>query len=953
MVTFTVNGKQIQCEPKEGGQRLLEFLREDMKLTGTKCGCDEKACGACTVLVDGEAKRSCTLQVSQMEGKQVITVEGLADGDKLDPVQEAFMEYNAVQCGFCTPGLLMATHGLLKKNPDPTEEEIVKALRINLCRCGTYPRVIQAVKKAAAVLRGENPEPYEPLDLSENGSFIGKSMPRKDLPDKLTGKTKFFGDYYFDNMLYGKAVYPPYPHAEILSIDTSEAYKVPGVELVLTAKDVPGSNRFGVLCKDQQVFCEKRVKYIGDTVAVVFADSPESAEKGAAAVKVEYQELPGVFSIEEALRPDAPVIPDADTQPSPMAYVAAEKGNICKEAYLHRGNVEQAFAECDVVLERTFHTKAEEHAWIEVDGAIACYDENHTLCVYAPNQSPFADRDQLAEILGLPKEEVRILHMPAGGAFGGKTELTVHAPVAIATMKTGRPARMVLSRKDSLRTHPKRHPYDMTYKVGANKDGKILAMKANLISDSGAYASWTPRVLEQGMSYSTGPYYIPNLDLEMKGIYTNNMVKGAMRGFGAIQSHFGSECMIDIVADELGIDPIEIREINGLERGLPMTTGQILTDNIGIDYKNTLKDAKRIIHTKLQPMMEREREKGNIVGIGVASGWRSVAGGLGPDENAGAIFELMPDGRISYRIACTEMGQGTHTSLAQIASEVTGIDWQDYDIIAGDTKNVPFGGGVMASRGLFLWGHPTIEAGKKFKKALLEKAGEVLHLAPETLTIEKSIVKDRKTGKEYLSLKELVKKTGNIRTEVDFYLPKTCPVLPNANEDGKIDPKEYRPHHTVAYNTTVAVVRIEPVKGNVELLYMGAISDGGQIINPDSACVQIEGALIMGTAYGMTNDFKIEKGFNVADTISKTKIPRIDALPKEMEVIFSKAEDPTGPFGSKGVAEIGILTPAPAICNAIYDAVGVRILELPVSIHTAEIKEAAQKILEQSEEMDA
>lgn len=948
MITFTVNGRQITCDPKP--QRLLEFLREDLHLTGTKCGCDEKACGACTVLVDGEAKRSCTLQMKNMDGKAVVTVEGLADDDKLDPVQEAFMEYNAVQCGFCTPGLLMATHGLLRKNPDPTEQEIVKALKINLCRCGTYPRVILAVKKAAAVLRGEHPEPYKPLDLSQGGSFIGRSMPRKDLPDKLTGKTKFFGDYYFDNMLYGKAVYPPVPHADILSIDTAPAYEIPDVELVLTAKDVPGSNRFGVLCKDQQVFCEKRVRYIGETIAVVFANTPEAAEKGAAAVKVEYKELPGIFSIEDALKPDAPLIPDPNNAPSPMCYTRGEKGNICKEAYLHRGDVEKAFAECDIIVEDTFHTKAEEHAWIEVDGAISCYDENHTLCVYAPNQSPFADRDQLADVLGLDKDQVRILHMPAGGAFGGKTELTVHAPVAIATMKTGRPARMVLKRKDSLRTHPKRHPYDMTYKVGAMKDGRIVAMKADLISDAGAYASWTPRVLEQGMSYSTGPYYIPNLDLRMTGIYTNNMVKGAMRGFGAIQSHFGSECIVDMVADALHMDPIQIREINGLERGLPMTTGQMLTDNIGIDYKNTLKDAQRIIDEKLRPLMEKEEKEGHLVGLGVASGWRSVAGGLGPDENAGAIFELMPNGRISYRIACTEMGQGSHTSLAQIASEVTGIDWQDYDIVAGDTQNVPFGGGVMASRGLFLWGHPTIAAGKKFRELLLTESGKVLGKSPEDLTIEKSIVKDAKTGEEYISLKDLVKKTGNLKSEVDFYLPKTCPVLPNANEDHQIDPKEYRPHHTVAYNTTVAVVRIDPdkdpAKGGVEVLYMGAISDGGQIINPDAASVQIEGALIMGSAFGMTNDFKIVDGFNVADTLSKTKVPRIDSLPDEMEVIFSKAEDPTGPFGSKGVAEIGVLTPAPAICNAIYDAIGLRIVDLPVVNHAAEIKEAARKTLE-------
>ncbi len=941
MIQFFVNGQEVQYTPAGQSKKcLLDFLREDLGLTGTKRGCEEKACGACTVLIDGETKRSCMFYAEDMQGKHVTTVEGLSKDGRLDPVQAAFVEYSAVQCGFCTPGLIMAVHGLLKKNPDPTEEEIKKGLRLNLCRCGTYPRVILAVNKAAAVLRGEEYPDYVPLDLSKPGSFIGKSIPRVDLEEKVRGETKFYADYYFENTLYGKAVYSPHPHADVISIDTAPAYQVPGVQLVITAKDVPGNKRYGVLAPDQQVLCEKRVKYIGDMVAVVFADNEEAAEKGAEAVKVEYEVLPGVFSIEDALKPDAPLIPDPELPPYWNAYVAGEKGNICKEVALHRGDVEKAFAECDVVLEEKFSTPPEEHAWIEVDGALAAYDENNVLTVYAPNQSPFADLVQLMDVLHLKADQLRVVHLPAGGAFGGKTELTVHALVAIATMKTGRPARMVLKRKDSLRTHPKRHPYFMTYKVGAKKDGKILAMQVNIMADAGAYVSWTPRVLEQGISYCTGPYYIPNLDLKGTGVYTNNLVSGAFRGFGALQSHFAAESVIDMVAGKLGIDPVTIREINGLERGLPMTTGQILTDKIGVDYKNTLKAVRTVIDEILLPL----KKPGELIGIGVASGWRSVAGGLGPVENAGAAFELMPGGRVSYRIACTEMGQGSHTSLAQMASEVTGVAWGDYDILAGDTHNVPFGGGVMASRGLFLWGHPTIVAGEQFRALLLEKSAKLLGLPADSLTIKDSKILVKETGEEKLTLAKLAEMSDEtLVVEVDFTLPKSNPVLPNANEDGQVDPKDYMPHHTVAYNTTVAVVRIDPATGAVEVLNVTEACDGGQIVNPEAASTQIEGAIIMGMYYGLVSDFKVVNGVNVADSLGKCKIPRFDNMPKNMKVIFVDAEDPTGPFGSKGVAEIGGLTPAPAICNAIYDAIGVRVHDLPVANYMKDIKAALER----------
>ncbi len=961
MVTFKVNNKEVQFEPgktacvqipvKEGQPYsgfLLDYLREDLGMTGTKCGCQERGCGACTVLVDGKATRSCMVKMDEsIAGKEITTIEGLGTVDNMDFVQQAFMEYNAVQCGFCTPGLVMAAHGLLNSNPNPTEADIKKALKINLCRCATYPRVIGAVLKAAAVKRGDpNPPVYVAEDQSKGGSFIGKSMPRKDLPEKLCGVTKFYADYRFDKEpLYGKAAFVPVPAGKLLSLDVSEARAVPGVQLVLTAEDIP-YNRFGVLTGEQPVLVEVggEIRHIGEYLAVVFADTRAAAVKAAAAVKCEVEEYPGIYSIEEALKEGAHVIQDPNNKDSFFGYMRGEHGNLTKDAKMHRGNLAKAEAEADHVISGHFVTKPQEHAWIEPDGAVACMEPDGAVAVYSPNQSPFADRDQIAAALKVSNDKVHVVHVPCGGAFGGKTELTNHIYVALASMKTGRPARMVNSREDSLRTHPKRHGYNMDYRVAVNNDGKIQGMYIDIVADGGAYQSWSPRVLEQGMSYASGPYYVPNFNMRVRGITTNNMVKGAFRGFGAIQSHFASESMMDMVAHELNMDPITIREINGLERGMPMSTGQMLNDKSGIEYKKTLVEARKLVEEKLKPMKAKIEAEGGLAGIGIACGWRSVAGGLGPVENAGADFELEPDGRVSFRIACTEMGQGSHTSLAQMASEVTGVHWEDYDITAGDTFTVPFGGGVMASRGTYLWGFPTITAGEEFKEKILAEAAKLTGKDAKELDMKNSVIFD-KSGAEVTNLKELAAKGVKVNVRVDYQLPDSHPVVENTNEDHAIPDEEYRVHHTVAYCTLITLVEIDPATGGVTVRYIGQVTDGGRLINPDNVRQQIEGGLILGLSFGMNENFDIENGWNKQKTLGKVKIARITDLPDEMEIKFCDIDDPTGPFGAKGVAEICVLAPAPAVCNAIYDAIGLRISELPVADRAAEIKEAAQKTL--------
>lgn len=936
IVRFNVNGDNVEYNLLEDNEKvLIDYLREDLSLTGTKRGCDEKACGACTVLIDKEAKRACHVLVKELDNKEVVTIEGLSKDGELDPVQQAFIDHSAVQCGFCTPGLIMGVHGLLNKNINPSDDDIIKGLRLHLCRCGTYPRLIGAVKQAAAVIRGEEIDKPKLLELPNEGKYIGKSFVRKDFKAKVDGTTKYFADYKFDNMLYGQAVYSEHAYAEILSIDTSRAYEVEGVELVITYKDVPGINRFGGRVRDQEVLREKFVKYRGDMVAVVFANSKKIAEKAASLVDVEYKVLQGIFTIEDALKPDAPIIPDQD---GPGVKIYGEKGNVCNDVELKRGDIEKAFADSDVVVEGEFTTPREEHAWIEVDGAVSRYDEENRLTVYAPNQDPFGDHEQLVDVLGLKPDEVRVVHTPCGGAFGGKLELTTHALVAIATMKTGRPAKMVLNRKDSLRTHPKRHPFKMKYKIGVKKDGKILGLQSRCYADGGPYHSWSSRIIEQSLSWGTGPYFIPTLDMEGKAVYTNNPMCGAMRGFGANQTLFAVESILDMAAKEIGMDPITIRQINGIEHNKLMASGQTLSTDQGVNYKETLRLARKVVDEKLLPL----KKEGEYIGIGVASGWRSIGGGSGNKDTTGAFLELLPDGRVSYKISCVEMGQGSGTALAQIASEVTGVAMEDYDILVGDTANVPYGGHVSASRGVYLWGHPTILVGKQFKDLILNKSAQLLGLEKRDLDIENSKIILQRTGESVMTLKELANRIDEpIKIEDDYTMPDTCPVRKDTNSTEKIKQEEYNPHYTASYTTAVAAVKVDAKTGKVEVLNVTSITDSGKIINPEGAAIQIEGCVIMGTAYALTNNFKVDpEGKILSDTLGKCKVPRITDIPKEIETLFAEQQDPSGPFGAKGLAEIGVLSVAPAICNAIYDAVGARIYDLPVNDHTDIIKAA-------------
>ncbi|MBF7084462.1 molybdopterin-dependent oxidoreductase [Desulfallas sp. Bu1-1] len=542
---------------------LVDVLREKLGLTGTKKGCNSGECGACTVLLDGQPVASCVLPALKAQGKQIITVEGLGTAKELHPLQKAFLVHGAVQCGFCTPGMLMSAKALLDKNPSPTPEEIKMAISGNLCRCTGYKKIIDAVMAAAAELRGE-----KTITMPTVGEqVVGSSVPRVDGIPKVTGQAKFADDLSFPNMLYAKVLRSAHAHALIKNINTKRAKALPGVIAVLTADDVPGRNGYGIHIKDQPVLAKDKVRHYGDAVAVVAAETLKIAEQALELIEVDYEPLPGVFTVEDALKPGAPKI--------------HPNGNLVLHRKVYKGDIEKGFQEADVIIEDTFKTPMVEHAYIEPEAGIGVYDGGKII-VYAVSQGVHYHRSEIAANLNYPVSKIRVVQTTTGGGFGGKIDNSVHILVALLALKTGRPVKLTYTRAESIIASTKRHPFTMRYKLGARKDGKLVAAEVEIYGDTGAYNSYGTAVLTRVATCALGPYEVPNVKIDTYTVYTNNPVSGAMRAFGAPQAAIAHEAIMDELAKKIGISPVEIRRINAFRKGSATPTGQILNDGVGI-----------------------------------------------------------------------------------------------------------------------------------------------------------------------------------------------------------------------------------------------------------------------------------------------------------------------------------------------------------------------------------
>lgn len=563
-INLNVNGKPYEFDI-EPDMKLIDLIREKIGLTGTKKGCNSGECGACTILLEGEPVASCMMPAFKADGKNIITVEGLGNTQNLHPLQKSFLAYGAVQCGFCTPGMLMSAKALLDKHPNPTENDIRVSISGNLCRCTGYAKIVDAIMAAAAELRGEQ-EVKWPITTGED--IIGSRVTRVDGIPKVTGEAKFADDISFPNMAYAKALFSAHPHALIKNVDTEKAQAHAGVLGVYTSKDVPGPNIVGIMphIKDTPVLAGDKVRHYGDAVALVVAESAEIAEEALSLINVDYEPLPAVFTVEDAMKDGAPKV--------------HEGGNLLLHRKMYRGDIEKGFSEAAVIVEDNFKTRMNEHAYIEPEAGVALY-EGGVLKIYTITQGAHYHRGEIAVNLKLPVSKVRVIQTTTGGGFGGKIDVSLQVLVALAAFKTGRPVKMAYSREESMITSTKRHPYYMHYKIGARSDGKLTAVQAEIYGDTGAYSSHGPGVLTRTAASIVGPYEVDNLKVDAYCVYTNNPIAGAMRAFGSPQASIAYEALMDELAQKLGISAVEIRRVNGYRKGSVIPTGQVLTDGVG------------------------------------------------------------------------------------------------------------------------------------------------------------------------------------------------------------------------------------------------------------------------------------------------------------------------------------------------------------------------------------
>ncbi|MBI4878456.1 MAG: selenium-dependent xanthine dehydrogenase [Planctomycetes bacterium] len=852
-IRFRLNGREVEVSPAPG-ESLLETLRERLGIRSVKDGCRPQGqCGACLALLDGRPVTTCAMPAVRAEGREVLTIEGLSEEER-SLIARAFVAAAGVQCGFCTPGLALRAKHLLDHNPDPSREEIARAIDVHLCRCTGYQRIIDAVLLLAQARRGVPlPEPVAP-------GRVGERLWRFQGRDLVLGERPFVADLTRPGLLHGVLVFSAHARARVLAIDVSRAAGSSGVRAVATARDVPGERWYGLIEQDWPGFVAEgeEVRCIGDVLAAVAADDERSARAAAALVRVDYEVLPAVLDPLAALEPGAP-------------RVNPKHENLLSRTVLRRGDAAAAFARAAHVVSGTWRTQRVEHLFLETECALAEPRADGRLHLYTQGQGVFDDRRQVARFLGLAEDQVFVELIPSGGAFGGKEDLSVQAHAALLCRMTGKPVRVALNRAESVRMHPKRHPITMHYQAACDADGRLLAVEARLLGDSGAYASVGGKVLERAAGHSCGPYRVPNVDVQAVAAYTNNPPCGAMRGFGANQAHFAMEGCMDLLAEKAGLDPWEIRFLNALEAGDTFVTGQVLEASVGV--KKTLLAVKEAYFAA--------RRAGRAAGI--ACGIKNSGIGNGAAEWGKARLVVEEDGTISLYHGYTEMGQGLFTVLTQFASEASGLPASLFRPRVDSTYALACGQ-TTGSRATLFGGRAALSAAAKLKTDL--DAGE--------------------------SLADLAGRVYAADVLVDD-------TTPPGTESGRI-----KTHTAYGYATQVCILDEQG-----RLQRMVAAHDVGRAVNPALCAAQVEGAIHMGLGYALTEELPLENGLPATHDLRELGVLRARDMP-QVEVILVEDPEPEGPCGAKGVGEIGLVPTAAAVAGALFAFDGVRRTTLPM-----------------------
>lgn len=852
-ISFTLNGKPVEKEVRSD-EKLLETLRNRCDIISTKDGCQPQGqCGCCMALVDGMPKVTCAMPASKAEGKEVLTLEGVSKEER-ELVARSFVAAAGLQCGFCIPGFALRAKALVEKTPDPTREDIAKAIDVNLCRCTGYVKIVDAIELYAKAKR-EGTVPELPSD-----GRVGQSLARYRGVALAMGDRPYVDDIKRPGLLEGAIVQSPHARAKVIRIDTSKAEAHPGVEKVVTFKDVPGERWYGLIYKDWPGFVAEgeEVRCVGDVLAAVAAVDRATAREAAALIEVKYEVLTPVLDPREAIKEGAPRV-----------NIANE--NAMSRTSVQLGDVPTAEASSAHIVTGTWNTQRIEHLYLEPESALAEPRADGKLHLYTQGQGIFDDRRQVAAFLGLTEDDIFVELIPNGGAFGGKEDMSIQAHTALLSHVTGKPVRITLNREESIRMHPKRHPLTMDYKVGCDKDGHLTFVQTRMIGDTGAYASVGGKVLERAAGHACGPYKVPNVDVQSIAAHTNNPPCGAMRGFGANQAHFAMESCMDMLAEKVGIDGWEMRWRNALEVGDVFSTGQVLEKSVGI--KKTLAAVKDRYY--------EEKKAGHAVGI--ACGIKNSGIGNGAKEWGMARLVVETDGTVSLYNGYTEMGQGLLTVLTQFASEVTGLPASVF-IPKVDSTYALGCGQTTGSRATLFGGRAVKSAAEKMKADL--------------------------NGQN--SLKDLVGKVYAADVVID-----------DTTAPGQAT-KKIKTHTAFGYATQVCIL-----DENGRVAKMLAAHDVGRAVNPALCEGQIEGSVHMGLGYALTEDLPCEDGMPVTFKLREIGVLRARDMP-EVEVTLVEDPEPEGPFGAKGVGEIGLVPTAGAVANALALFDGERRMTLPM-----------------------
>ena len=935
--SLTVNGIEHTLEPI-AGETLADLLRNRLRLTGTKIGCGEAECGSCTVLVDGEPVVSCIYPAERAGGKQITTIEGLAsltptplpqgEGQgarvKLHPLQEAFVEHGAVQCGFCIPGQIMTAYALLKRNPNSDSADIRFALKDTLCRCAGYPTIENAIIAAAYSLRTGEPIPLPHIpDSIHQHDTVGHTHTRPDGIEKVTGDAIYTDDLVFDGMLYAKARRAMIPHGILKKLDISKAKALPGVVAVLTAEDIPGEHNHGLVIYDWPtiVGIGERVRYVGDTIAIIAAESQQIAEQASALIEAEFDFQPVITNPVQARQDGVSQI--------------HEKGNLLKHIKVRKGDMEKGFAEADVILEHTFHTSTTDHAFIEPECSIAVPLPDGRMEIHVGSQIPYQDRTQVARVMGWDESRVRIVGQLMGGGFGGKEDVMGQIHVAMLANATQRPVKLLFDRHESLLVHPKRHATQIRVKIGAKKDGRIVAVDTELYGDTGAYASLGEKVMTRATTHSAGPYDVEHVRADCYAMYTNNPPAGAFRGFGVTQSAFAVESMMDMLAEKLNIEPVELRRMNALHVGSITNTGQELRESVGLmecidkvdaemrklnphPFKPT--PAPSPLTPLPSPLGRRAGDEGHLVRAwGFAAAYKNTGLGGGAPDKSGAEVELYDNGTFEVRSSSAEMGQGLVSVMRMIVAEEMAVAPDKVRVLVMDTDLTPNGGPTTASRQTYVTGNASRYAAKTLRNAIIATLAEKYDVKPDQIKFKDGIVHANGHSMSYAEVAKEMKSMGQQpRALYEYEAPKTQPL----GEGGDM-------HFAFSYGVQAAEVEVNTQTGEVRVLKVIAANDVGMAVNPLGLQGQVEGGVMMGLGNALTEEFIMDNGYVVTDHLARYRVPGIMLTPEITAIIV---EHPTaeGPYGAKGVGEICSIPTTPAITNAIYNAVGVRIDKTPV-----------------------